>query len=99
MPDGLGSLLRAARERAGLGLRQAGRLAGISGGYLANLEAGARCPSRSVAERLADLLLLDDEEREQLRAAAVTDAGRDSPWRAARQPGPTSLTTARPGAA
>lgn len=99
LPDGVALLLRAARERAGLGVRETARRAWVSGGYVANLEAGDRCPSRRVAERLADVLQLDSEQRQQLLAAAVTDAGWDSPWRVGLQPGPTSPTTAPPGAA
>ncbi|MGQ4402535.1 helix-turn-helix domain-containing protein [Streptomyces hayashii] len=99
MPEGQGQMIRAARERAGLGVRQAARQAAISGGYLANIEAGARCPSVRVAERLADVLQLDDTERARLLAVAVTDAGWNSPWRAARQHGSTSPTSSPPGAA
>lgn len=92
-------MLRAARERAGLGVREAARQAALSGGYLANLEAGGRCPSQRVAELLASVLNLEGDERAQLYAAAVTDAGRNSPWRAGRQPAPTSPTTSPPDAA
>jgi transcriptional regulator with XRE-family HTH domain len=72
-------MLRTARERAGLGVREAARQAGLSPGYVAHLEAGDRCPSRTVAARLAAVLELDDEERAQLCAAAITDAGQRSP--------------------
>jgi ribosome-binding protein aMBF1 (putative translation factor) len=82
-PEGLGPMLRTARERADLGVRAAARRLEVSSGYLAHLEAGERCPSRTVAERLAAVLELDDDERAQLYAAAVTDAGRDHPARAA----------------
>ena len=82
-PEGLGPMLRAARERAGLGLRQAARLADLSSGYMAHLEAGSRCPSRTVAARLAEMLTLDGDEQAQLYAAAVTDAGADHPARTA----------------
>jgi cytoskeletal protein RodZ len=82
-PEGLGSMLRTARERTGMGLRQAARRTDLSPGYMAHLEAGDRCPSRTVAARLAVVLELDDDEQAQLYAAAVTDAGRDHPWRAA----------------
>nr|WP_238427018.1 helix-turn-helix transcriptional regulator [Streptomyces adustus] len=95
----MGTALRAARERAGLGVRETARRAWVSGGYLSNIEAGDRCPSLWVAERLADVLHLDDDERQQLLAASVTDAGWNSPWRAGPRPGPTSPTTARRGAA
>jgi len=82
-PEELGPMLRAARQRAGLGVREAARQARLSPGYMAHLEAGSRCPSRTVAERLAAVLELDDDEQAQLYAAAVTDAGRDHPARTA----------------
>lgn len=82
-PEGLGAMLRGARERAGLGQREAARGAGLSSGYMAHLEAGERCPSRAVAQRLAGSLALDEQERAQLYAAAVDDAGRSHPARAA----------------
>jgi transcriptional regulator with XRE-family HTH domain len=75
-PPGLGSTLNAARVRTGYGLREAARVLGISPGYLAHLEAGRRCPSRTVALVLVDGLRLDDDERSQVLAAAV-DGGRD----------------------
>lgn len=84
-PAGLGNLLRTARERAGLGLREAAREAGLAPGYVAHLEDGSRCPSRTVAEQLAAALKLDDDEQAQLYAAAVTDAGRDHPARTATE--------------
>lgn len=98
-PAELGPMLRAARERAGLGLRQAARRAGLSPGHVVHLEVGSRCPSRSVAEQLAAVLELDDDEQAQLYAAAVRDAGRDHPWHAAQQPGPTLPTRTPPAAA
>lgn len=76
-------MLRTARQRAGLGVREAARQADLSSGYVAHLEAGSRCPSRTVAARLAAVLELDDDEQAQLHAAAVTDAGRDHPARTA----------------
>jgi DNA-binding XRE family transcriptional regulator len=82
-PEGLGCMLRTARERAGMGQRQAARKADLSPGYMAHLEAGDRCPSQTVAARLATVLELDDGEQAQLYAAAVTDAGRDHPARTA----------------
>ncbi|WP_329340721.1 helix-turn-helix transcriptional regulator [Streptomyces sp. NBC_01352] len=82
-PDGLGPMLRAARERAGLGVRETGREARLSSGYVAHLEDGSRCPSRTVAQRLAAVLGLDADEQAQLYAAAVTDAGADHPARTA----------------
>ncbi|MET7890636.1 helix-turn-helix domain-containing protein [Streptomyces mirabilis] len=81
-PEELGPMLRAARERAGMGQREAARRAGVSQGHLWLLEAGQRVPSAAVAEDLAGALALTAEEHEQLRAAAVDDAGRSNPARA-----------------
>ncbi|WP_411088335.1 helix-turn-helix domain-containing protein [Streptomyces sp. 061-3] len=72
-------MLRLARERAGMGLRNLARQAGIDAGYVTHLEAGRRCPSVAVAQRLVELLPLTDAERTQLYAAAVSDAGRSHP--------------------
>lgn len=80
-PATFGPALRQARERAGLGLREAARDIGLSSGYLANLEAGERCPSVTVAHRIADTLDLNETERAQVLAAAVDDAGADHPSR------------------
>lgn len=82
-PEGLGAMLRTARERAGLGQREAAREAGVSQGHLWALEAGRRVPSAAVAEDLAAVLTLASDELAQLRAAAVDDAGRSNPARAA----------------
>lgn len=75
-PPELGPMLGAARLRAGYRLREAARVLGLSPSYLVCLEASTRCPSRTVAQILADGLALDDDERAQLFAAAV-DGGRD----------------------
>ena len=82
-PEDLGPMLRAARVRTGIGQREAGRRAGVSQGYLWLLEAGQRVPSTAVAEVLEEVLALTVEERAQLRAAAVDDAGRSNPARRA----------------
>jgi transcriptional regulator with XRE-family HTH domain len=74
-------MLRQARQRCGLGQREAGRLAGLSQGYLSHLEHGTRTPSRAVAEALAAVLPLSPAERHQLYGIAVTDAGRCHPRR------------------
>lgn len=81
-PDGLGPTLAAARARAGLGLRETARRAGLSPGYLANLEAGRRCPSAEAVAALARALPFTGEERAQVEAASVADAGRSHPLRA-----------------
>lgn len=74
-------MLRTAREQAGL---SQGRLAvqlGVSPGYVAKLEHGTRCPSTTVAHRLAAVLDLDAEQLELVLSAAVDDAGADHPYR------------------
>lgn len=81
-PADMGPMLRAARERADLTVTEAARLAGIGQPHLSLLEAGRRVPSASVAQRLADVLRLDDADRARLLSAAVGDAGRDHPERA-----------------
>lgn len=82
-PVGMGPAIRAARERAGLGARAAAREIGISDTYLANLEAGLRRPSVSVAEGLARVLPFTDRERARVDEAAVSGRGRDHPGRRA----------------
>ncbi|MFJ4924080.1 helix-turn-helix domain-containing protein [Streptomyces sp. NPDC088736] len=82
-PTTLAAALVAARARAGLGQRETARRAELSAGYLANLEAGRRCPSSVAVEALASVLPFTEGEREQLDAAAVTDAGRCNPLRRA----------------
>ncbi|MFE3580555.1 helix-turn-helix domain-containing protein [Streptomyces vinaceus] len=80
-PDDFGPTLRAARAAAGLGLREAAKAIGLNASYLHALEAGQRCPSRTVAERIATVLAVDEAARVVLLSAAVTDAGRDHPAR------------------
>jgi len=83
-PPTLGPVLIAARARAGYGVRQCARLAGISHPYLLRLESGERVPSRMVAELLADVLALEPDERAVLMAASVADVGRSHPQRSRR---------------
>lgn len=77
----LSATLRSARQRATLTLRQVAERAGITESYLCHLESGDRCPSRTIAGRLAEALALDDEERAAVEASAVDDAGLEHPWR------------------
>jgi transcriptional regulator with XRE-family HTH domain len=85
MPADVGRTLLDARLRAGLRLREAARIVGISHTHLFRLEACMRVPSRTVARLLADALALTDTERARLLEVAVTDAGRDWPGR--KEPG------------
>ena len=56
---GLGCQLRAARLRAGIGLREAARNIGITPSYLVLIERGDRCPSRPVAVAIITVYCLD----------------------------------------
>lgn len=85
MPADVGRTLLDARLRAGLRLREAARIVGISHTHLFRLEACMRVPSRTVARLLADALALTDTEQARLLEVAVTDAGRDWPGR--KEPG------------
>jgi DNA-binding XRE family transcriptional regulator len=80
-PAELGPMLRAARVRAGLGLREAAREVGISHGHVRGIEAGRYCPSVAVAEVLADVLGLDDAARALLMSCAVPEVGYSKPGR------------------
>lgn len=80
-PPELGPMLKAARLRASLGLREAARRAGISHSYLLRLEAAERSPSTGVVEDLAASLRLSEDERGRLADAAVKDVGRAHPLR------------------
>ncbi|MFK0217753.1 helix-turn-helix domain-containing protein [Streptomyces vinaceus] len=82
-PEAFAPTLQAARAAAGLGLREAARAIGIPSGYLHALEAGRRCPSRTIAERIAAALAVDEAARVVLFSAAVTGVGRDHPARKA----------------
>ncbi len=76
-------MLAAARERTGHTQARISVAAGLGRSYVCLIEGGHRTPSRVAAERLADVLQLTGEERAQLYAAAVTDAGYSHPARQA----------------
>ncbi|MFF3092126.1 helix-turn-helix domain-containing protein [Streptomyces cyaneofuscatus] len=82
-PADLGPMLAAARERTGYTRRRVSIAAGLGRNYFGLIEGGHRTPSRVTAERLAEVLQLTDQERAQLYAAAVTDAGYSHPARQA----------------
>lgn len=75
-------MLKVARTRAGLGLREAARHIGISSSYLADLERGSRCPSVPVAADLHRVLQLTDYEARLLASDTVAGRGRAHPYRA-----------------
>jgi transcriptional regulator with XRE-family HTH domain len=72
--------LRHARQRTGLSLRGAAEKAGISFGYLCQLEHGQRCPSLSVAYDLVSAFRIDAAVAGRLFAEAQRDKGRDCVW-------------------
>ncbi|GAA2034572.1 hypothetical protein GCM10009839_38880 [Catenulispora yoronensis] len=80
-PPELGPMLKMARVRVGLGVREAARRAGLSHSYLLRLESGQRCPSVAVVEGLTGALRLSDDEQFRLAESAVADAGRAHPLR------------------
>ncbi len=80
-PQGLGSMLRQARERAGLSQSALAAAAGVRRPYVSKLEDSARCPSLLVANALCAALALDGDEAALLLGCAVDDAGRSHPWR------------------
>nr|WSY53806.1 helix-turn-helix transcriptional regulator [Streptomyces sp. NBC_00886] len=85
-PPELAAALRAGRQRAGLTLKTLGEQTGVTPSYLSHLESGERCPSRTVAGRLADALGLEGDERAAVIDGAVDDAGLDHPWRRSFSP-------------
>lgn len=83
-PAELGPMLAAARERTGHTQARVSIAAGLGRSYICLIEGGRRTPSHVAAERLATALQLTEQERAQLYAAAVTDAGLSHPERARR---------------
>lgn len=84
-PAELGATINRARLRAGYRLREAERLLAVSHPYLLRLESGERVPSKAVASRLVALFVMDDDERAELLAAAVDDAGANHPMRSSAE--------------
>lgn len=80
-PSTLGPMIATARLRAGLHGRECARRAGVSPGYLVNLEKGRRLPSRTMVHRLHTVLSFTEPELAELLAVAVNDAGQDHPLR------------------
>lgn len=74
-------MLKAARLRASLQIRDAARRAGISPGYLADIEHGRRCPSVAIAAELYRVLALTADEVALLASVAVAGRGRSNPYR------------------
>lgn len=74
-------MLKMARERAGIGQREAARKAGISSGFMCELERGLKCPSVPVATELHRVLHLTEDEAQILASATVAGRGRAHPYR------------------
>lgn len=74
-------MLKAARARAGMQMRDAAQRAAISPGYLADLENGRRCPSVAVAAELYRVLALTPDEMRLMASVAVAGRGRSNPYR------------------
>lgn len=77
MPVETGEMLRSARGRARLGLRQAARMIGTSHGALWLVERGDRRPSVTMAELIADVYRLAAVETLELLDHATDAHGRD----------------------
>jgi len=73
------AMLTSARRRHGWSFRLAARNVGVSVGMIAELEAGRRAPSVTVAYLLIENYELSQRESAQLLADAVEGVGRD--WR------------------
>ncbi|MFJ9903952.1 helix-turn-helix domain-containing protein [Streptomyces sp. NPDC101152] len=82
-PEGVGPMLRRARDRAGLSQSELAVRVGVRRPYINKLEHSARCPSLLVAQALADVLALDEDETAVLYGCAVDDAGHNHPARVA----------------
>jgi len=81
-----GKALGRARRSRGWSYRQAAKHTGVAAGHLHAIEHGNRACSLSVAEAIIDAYRLHRNATEvalatDLRYRAVTDAGRDSPYR------------------
>jgi transcriptional regulator with XRE-family HTH domain len=68
--------LQAARRRLGLSFREASERAGVSTGFLWNLEHGKRCPSIDMARCLIAAFDLDAVAAARLLDEARPDVGR-----------------------
>jgi hypothetical protein len=95
LPADVARALRLGRRARGWSLRVAARNLGVSAGHLCHIERRQRAPSSVVAEILIDGYRLGPFDAGRLRAVAVRDAGRASPWKlgvATRRPEPREVT-------
>ncbi|MFC9637128.1 helix-turn-helix transcriptional regulator [Streptomyces mirabilis] len=82
-PEGLGPMLRRARDRAGLAQSAVALAVGVQRAFINKLEHSERCPSLLVATALCEVLALDEDEAAVVLGCAVDDAGRCHPARTA----------------
>jgi transcriptional regulator with XRE-family HTH domain len=74
-PADWGPWLRSVRLELGLSLPQAARRAGISAGFLCQLEQSQRCPSWSTADMIRDAYGIGGDELDRLFSVAVVGRG------------------------
>lgn len=76
LPDDVAQALRSARLEAGLSHRELAARVGRSAGFVADLEAGRRCPGVQTVPLLVDALHLPDALAVALREHAQPNGGR-----------------------
>lgn len=76
IPADVAAMLAATRRGLGLSVREAARGCGVASGTIGHLEHGRRALSIVVAEDIISAYRLAGRDAAQLRAVAVTDAGR-----------------------
>ena len=81
IPPAVAEMLAAARRKHRWSIREAARRVNVAPGTIVHLEKARRAPSVIVAEDIIYGYRLGLAEADMLRAAAVADAGRSSPWR------------------
>ncbi|HLQ54623.1 MAG TPA: helix-turn-helix transcriptional regulator [Streptosporangiaceae bacterium] len=82
LDPGVAAMLARARAELGWSYTETGWRTGISRRMLSMLEAGQRVPSVVLAEDLIEGYRLGDADTALLRAVALPNVGRDSPYRA-----------------
>lgn len=74
LPVGYGDMIRRARYGAGMSARALGRAIGRNHPWVADLEAGVRPPTATMADRVSRALHLDPWTDAVLRSAAIPDS-------------------------
>jgi len=81
LPPQVAASIRQCRLDAGLSLREAARRAGVSPGYLWDLENARRAPSLGTVLSLIRTLDFSEPQQDALLMSAVLDAGRYNPFK------------------